>query len=182
MEAPRDAAGDEPDEAHEEDECERVRRGGEHLPDEDLAALARAGEDRLERAVVALRGDDVARDERRDQREPPDRHEEEDHERHREARLADVAPERDVVRPAALQYEDGDEDDRDGDRGADPEIGALLREQLRDLPAIDPDHTGHTAISVTRSWSDDSPSVIPRNSSSRLAVSGTSAVNAMRAR
>ena len=103
VEAPGDAAGDEADEAHREHDRERVRRGREHLAGEDLAALARAGEDRLQRAVVALGGDDVARDERRDQRQAPDRHEEEDDERHREPGVADVAAERDVVRAAGLE-------------------------------------------------------------------------------
>ena len=71
VEAPGDAAGDEADEAHREHERERVGRGREHLAGEDLAAVARAGEDRLQRAVVALGGDDVAGDERGDQRAAP---------------------------------------------------------------------------------------------------------------
>src|SRR5262249_19797495 len=135
---------------------------------------------RLQRPVVALGGDDVAGDERGDQRQPPDRHEEEDDERDGEPRLADVAAERHVVRPAALEQEHDDEDDRDCGRGAEAEVRALLGEQLRDLPAVDLRDAGHSAT-ASRSWSLDSPPVRPRKSSSRLSVSGTSAVIAIRA-
>jgi hypothetical protein len=84
VEAPGDAAGGEPDEAEREDDHERVREHREHLAGEDLTAVAGASEDRLQRVVVALRRDDVARDERGDQRQAPDRHEEKDDERGRE--------------------------------------------------------------------------------------------------
>ena len=51
-------------------------------------------------------------DERGDQREEPERAEDQDHRRDREARLAHVAPERDVVGLPGLQRERDDEDDR----------------------------------------------------------------------
>src|SRR2546428_6886551 len=98
----------------------------------------------------------------------------------RQSRLADVAAERHVVRPAGLQNEHHDEDDRDGDRGAEPEVGALLGEELGELPAIHLRNACHSAT-ASRSWSLDSPPVRPRKSASRLSVSGTSAVIAMRA-
>src|SRR5438552_5912659 len=182
MEAPGDAAGDEADEPHREDDGQGVGRGRERLASEDLAAFARTREDRLQRPVVALRGDDVAGDERGDQRQAPDRHEEEDDERHREPGLPDVAAERHVVGAAALEHEHRDEDDRDDRRRSETEVGALLGEQLGELPAVDAGEGGHTAATAAaRSWSEDSPSVMPRKSSSRLAVSGTSAVKAIRA-
>ena len=171
MEAPGDAARDQADESHREHDGERVGRGGERLAGEDLAALAGACEDRLQRAVLALGGDDVAGDERRDQRQAPDRHEEEHDEGHGEAGVADVAAERDVVGSAALDHEDDDEDDRDDDGGAEPEVGALLCEQLGDLPAVDLGDRGHQATAF-RSWSLDSPPVSLRKSSSRLAALG----------
>ena len=151
------------------------------LPGEHLAALARAGEDRLQRPVVAFRGDDVPGDEGGDQRKAPDRHEEEDDEGHGETGVADVAAERDVVGAAGLENEHDDEDDRDERGRAEAEVGPLLREQLGDLPAVDPGDGAHQATASARSWSLDSPPVSPRNSSSRLAVAGTSAVSPMRA-
>ena len=150
MKAPRDRARNEADDPEPEHEHERVRGGGEHLAREDLAALAGTGEDRLERAVVALRGDDVAGDERGDQGQPPDRHEEEDDERHGEARVADVPAERDVVRAAGLEHEHDDEDDRHEHRGAEPEVGALLCKELGELPAVDAGDTGHAATTEAR--------------------------------
>ena len=81
MESPSDAAGKGSDESHREHDRQRVGDRGEHLAGEDLSTLARSREDRLQRAVVVLGRDDVARDERRDQREAPDRHEEQHHER-----------------------------------------------------------------------------------------------------
>src|SRR5579885_132105 len=180
-EAPGGAPRREADEPHREDEDERVRRGRERLPGEHLAALARAGEDRLQRAVVALGGDDVAGDERGHERQAPDRHEEEDDERHREPGVADGAPERDVGRPALLQHEHDDEHDRHEHRRAEPEVRPLLREELRELPAVHAGDGGHPAAATARSWSADSPPVRPRKSSSRLARSGTSAVTPIRA-
>src|SRR5207248_10272106 len=105
-------------------------------------------------------------------------HEEEDDERRREARLADVPPERDVVRATLLQDEDDDEDERNDHRRAEPEVRPLLREQLRELPAVDGRDGAHATASAL---SELSPSVSPRNSSSRLATSGTSAVTGTRA-
>src|SRR5205085_7395837 len=68
-----------------------------------------------------------------------------------------------------------DEDERHEHRRAEPEVRALLREQLRDLPAVHPGDRAHATASST------CPSVRSRKSSSRLAVSGTSAVTAIRA-
>src|SRR5439155_19777984 len=180
MEAPGDAAGDEADEAHREDDGQGVGRGRERLAHEDLAAFARTREDRLQRVVVALRGDDVARDEGGDQRQAPDRHEEEDDERGREPRVADVPAKRNVVRAARLEYQYDDEDDRHQDRGEQTEVGPLLRQQLRQLPLVDlaqrGDHAIASSFAAARSALTCSPSFMPRKSSSRLAVSGTSAV------
>src|SRR5581483_4896122 len=101
------------------------------------------------------------------------RHEEEGDERHREPGLADVTAERDVVRPTRLEEQHDDEDRRDRRRGAEPEVGALLREQLHHLPLVD---ARHAAASSSRD------SVSPRKSSSSVAVCGTSAVISMPAR
>ena len=68
----------------ERDRGDRVGGGGQRLAGEDLAALDRAGEDRLQRAVAVLGGDDVAGDQRGDQREHPDRAEQQQHERDRQ--------------------------------------------------------------------------------------------------
>src|SRR6185369_17218138 len=88
-------------------------------------------------------------------------------------------PERNVVRASGLEDQHDDEDDRHQDRGDQPEVRPLLRQQLRDLPLIDPADRGDhaTASSVPAC----SASVMPRKSSSRLADSGTSAVTPIRA-
>ncbi len=104
-----------------------------------------AREDRLERAVAVLGGDDVARHERGDQREEPDRAEREQDERRGEARVAHVAAERDVVGSAALQGERDDEDRRRDRRGGEAEVGALLRDELAQLPAVDRQRARHHA-------------------------------------
>jgi hypothetical protein len=70
-----------------------------------VAAIERAREDRLQRAVVIFGGDDVARHQRRDQRKQPDRPEQQQHQRHRQARLAHVAAEGDVVGRAVLKVQ-----------------------------------------------------------------------------
>ena len=66
MQAPGDRPRERADESHREHEHHRVAERREQLPGKDLAALARACEDRLQRPVVALRRDDVPCDERRD--------------------------------------------------------------------------------------------------------------------
>ena len=116
---------------------DRVGEGREHLAGEDLLALDRAGEDRLQGVVAILGGDDVAGDQRGDQREHPDRAEEQQDERDRQAGVVDVAAEGDVVRAAALGDEGDDEDDRHQRRRAEAEVGALLGAQLAQLPAVD---------------------------------------------
>src|SRR5439155_26641674 len=66
------------------------------------------------------------------------------------------------------------------DRGEQAEVGPLLRQQLHQLPFVDPadrgDHATASSFAAARSPSACSPSVMPRKSSSRLAASGTSAV------
>ena len=139
-----DRAGDQPDDAHGEHGGGHVGEGGKRLAGEDLASVERAGEDRLEGAVVGLRGDDVAGDERRDQRQAPDGEEEEDDERSGEAGVAQGSSERDVCRPGAfLEREGDDERDRDEDGGAEAEVGALLDRELDELPAVDGRDAGH---------------------------------------
>src|SRR5262249_44204907 len=108
------------------------------------------------------------------------RHEEADDEGDGETRVADVSPERHVVRAAGLQDEHDDEHDGHERSRDEPEVRALLREQLRELPAVDPGDAAHEATAV-RSWSLDSPPVSERNSSSSDSRSGTSAVIPMRA-
>jgi hypothetical protein len=129
---------------------------------------------------VVLGSDDVAGHERRDQRKAPDRHEEEDDERDRQPGVADVAAERHVVGAPGLEDEHRHEDDRDDRRGDQAQVRALLSEELRDLPAVDPGDCRHEATAA-RSWSLDSPPVIQRKSPSRLARSGVRAVIPMRA-
>ena len=68
VEAPGGDAGDRRRDRRQEDRERRVGDRGEGLGREHLAAVDRAGEDRLQRAVAVLVGDDVAGDERRDQR------------------------------------------------------------------------------------------------------------------
>ena len=72
------------------------------LADEDLPAVDRAGEDRLQRPVAVLGGHDVARDQRGDQREEPERAEEQPDERDRQPGLAHVVAERDALRTAVV--------------------------------------------------------------------------------
>src|SRR5207302_117599 len=120
-----------------------------------------------------------------DQRQAPDRHEEEDDERGSEPGVADVSAERDVIRAACLKDEHDHEDDRHQDRGNHTEVRALLGQQLRELPLVDPaDGGNHATASSAPAGSPVacSPSVMPRKSSSRLAVSGTSAVTPILAR
>src|SRR5262249_56878823 len=125
-------------------------------------------------------------DERGEQRQARDRHEEEDDERDGKPGVADVAAERDVVGAAALDKKHGHEHDRDEHGCPEAEVRPLLRGELGEFPAVDARDGGHTAAasatgSAGRSWSEDSPPVMPRKSSSRLAVSRTRAGNAIRA-
>ena len=92
-----DAAGDDRHRPVEQDRDHRIGRGDERLAGEDLMALERAREHRLERAVVILGGEDVTGHERDDQREHPDRAEQQDHERHRQAAAREVVGEREVA-------------------------------------------------------------------------------------
>ena len=85
--------GDDRDRAAQQDRDHRVGGGRQRLAGEDLPALQRAREDRLERPVVILGGEDVARDQRRDQREHPDRAEQQDHERDRQPAAVQVGGE-----------------------------------------------------------------------------------------
>ena len=139
VEAPGDAAGDEADEAHREDDARPCSvNAASTLP----AKTSPRSRERV-RIVFSVPlwlsdGDDVAGDERGDQRQPPDRHEEEDDERRREAGVADVAAERHVVR-AARSGAASTTTKMTGtsDRRAEAEVRPLLREQLHDLPAVD---------------------------------------------
>src|SRR5207248_11649910 len=97
----------------------------------------------------------------------------------RETGVTDVATERHVGRSAGLEHEHDDENDRHQHRRDKPEVGALLGQQLCDLPFVYPRDRGDHATASSgpaRSGAACSPSVMPRKSSSRLAVSGTSAV------
>ena len=64
------------------------------------------------------------------------------HQRDRQARLVDVAAEGTSSGPPPLQASGDDEDDRHGDRGAEPEVGALLGAQLAQLPGVDGQRRG----------------------------------------
>src|SRR5258708_4851977 len=105
MEARLDRAREHRRPAHGHEGEERVGARGNRLAGEDLAAIEGAREYRLHRAVMMLRGDDVASDERGDQREEPDRTEEQKDERDRETRFPHVAAKGDVVRLSLLEAE-----------------------------------------------------------------------------
>ena len=131
---------------------------------------------------MILRGDDVAGDERRHEREEPHRREEEQDERDREARLAHVAAERHVVGRAALKRErvtkiSGTAIDR-----PEAEIGSLLRHELSELPAVSREEGRHHATSSTTgsaggATAAEAPScsVSWKKSCSSVACCGTSA-------
>src|SRR5439155_1073847 len=72
-------------------------------------------------------------------------------ERKRKARLANVAAEGHIVWAAGLEQQHRQEGERDRNRCPDPEVGALLGEQLQELPLVDARNPGHAATSVTRS-------------------------------
>src|SRR5207249_8190531 len=104
---------------------------GEGRGREDLSTGPRQGQGRLEGAVVTLGGDDVAGDERRYERERPERHEEEDDEGDGDSCVADRATEWDVVRaPFVVDDERDHECGRHQHRGTQPEVCPFLREQL----------------------------------------------------
>ena len=94
-----------------------------------------------------------------------------------EAGVADVAAERHVVRAAVWSSEHDDEDDRD-ERSRRRGRGrcASARAAWRAPSGRRSRRRSSRRPPPARSWSLDSPPVSPRNSSSRLAVSGTSAV------
>ena len=113
------------------------RRGdlrGEHLP-----AVDRAREDRLQRAVAVLGGDDVAGHERGDQRQEEGRQEGQHQHRGREPGLEDLRGEDrvGVARRVAADQLDDDEDQRQQHGEAETEVGALLGDELAQLPAVD---------------------------------------------
>ena len=87
------------------DRGDRVGGRGQRLAGEDLPALERAREDRLQRAVVVLGGEDVAGDQRGDQREQPDRAEQQHHQRDRQPAARQVRREREVAAVAAAAAE-----------------------------------------------------------------------------
>src|SRR5581483_3493062 len=177
-----DAAGDDADGAVDGDGHDRVGGGRERLAGEDLAALQRAREDRLQRAVVILGGDDVAGDERGDEREHPDRTEEQDHERDGQAAAVDVAPEGNVVRSALAEMGGDDEQDRHQRSRTQAEVRALLIAELGELPAVDGGDAGiaHAVAASAGSGAaapslPSAPSVSEKNRSSRVTVWGASA-------
>src|SRR3954465_5253323 len=93
------------------------------------------------------------------------RAEQQQHKWDRQAAVVDVAAERDVVGPAAaLQAGCDDEDDRHEDRGAEPEVGALLEAQLAQLPAVDRRSGRVHAMSPTSSVSAARPASAPASS------------------
>src|SRR5207342_3166992 len=96
-----------------------------------------------------LRGDDVAGDERRHEREEPHRREEEQDERDREARLAHVAAEGHIVGRPALKRERRYEDERHRRDRPEAEIRPLLRHELSELPAVGGEERRHHATSST---------------------------------
>ena len=185
--AEQQADADESDERR-----ERVGERGERLGGEHLLAVDRAREDRLERAVAVLGGHDVAGDERGDQREEPDRAE--DQQRRAGSRGRTRARSARTGRrsgPPLRSAQRDDEDHRHEDRRQPkPEVGALLRAQLAQLPAVDATRrrpgarrtrAGRSATALIgrrrgrlgrRAGSAASPSVSRKNSSSSDAVRG----------
>ena len=122
---------------------ERVGERGERLAGEHLPAVDRAREDRLQRPVAVLGGDDVAGDERGDQREEPDRAE-------RSARRAG-SPGRTRARSCRTGCPPGRrcsstrakmKISRHEQGGAEADVGALLGAQLAQLPGVDRAHAG----------------------------------------
>src|SRR2546421_4523483 len=85
-----------------------------------------------------------------------------------------VTAKRLAVSATGLQDEHDDEDHGDEHRRDQAEVRALLGQQLGELPFVDLRDCGDHA--TASSASPCLPSVMPRKSSSRLAVSGTSAV------
>src|SRR5436305_915523 len=86
--------------AQEDQEGRAERRAGEDLP-----ALERAGQHRLERAVVVLGGEDVPCHERGDEREHPHGAEQQDDQRDDQAALGQVRGEREVSSAPAIVAE-----------------------------------------------------------------------------
>ena len=108
-----------------------MRLGGEHL-----AAVDRAGEDRLERAVAVLGGDDVPRDQRGDQRQHEHGQEQQHQHGRRQARLGDVRGE-DVALVVAVVVVQSSTSTKISGRmpaSAEAEVGALLGDELAHLP------------------------------------------------
>ena len=143
VEARDDRPTGERHDGHRDERDERVRAGRERLAGENRRAVERAGQDGLERPVVVLRGDDVAGNERRDQREEPVGAEGEQDERHREPGLEHVPAEGDVLRAVVPRRDGRDEDGRDGGGEQEADVGALLGEQLPELPAVDGEGARH---------------------------------------
>src|SRR5204863_641154 len=98
---------------------------------------------------------DVARDQGGDQREHPDRAEEQQHEREGQAGLVDVAAEGDVLGTVApaVERHSRDEDDRHHGRQPEAEVGALLGAQLAQLPAVDGQYASHHSVKRKKSSS-----------------------------
>ena len=144
VKAPRGDARDRRDGRRQEHRDRSVGHRRERLRGEHLAAVDRAREDRLQRAVAVLGGDDVARDQRGDQRQHERRHEQQHQHRRGEARLGDVRGEDVLVAVAfvLMQVLDEHEDQRQDRRQPEAEIGALLRDELAQLPAPDRERRG----------------------------------------
>ena len=135
VKAPRGDAGDGGDGGRQED-CDRgVGHRGDDLCGEHLAAVDRACEDRLERAVAVLVGDHVAGDQRGDQGQHEGGQEQQREHGRGQPRLSDLSGE-DVVGAvtAALVdvLEDHEEQRQDHDQ-AQTQIRALLGNQLAQL-------------------------------------------------
>ena len=102
--------------------------------------------------------------------------------RDRQPGLANEVAERDPLGAVVVGQQCRDEDQRHQQRAAEPDVGALLRRQLAQLPGVDrgdarPAEPDRDGAHVDTSIGSDSgePSVIRKNSSSSVAVRGTSA-------
>ena len=133
---PGDQSGDGQEHAQTEGQPDR----GEHLAGEHLLKAARAGEDRLPRALPVLAREHVAGQDPGHDRKAPVGREAQDHQRDRVTRGVNPHPEQGVAGGPALDLEQDGEDQRaeHRDDGQDPE--RQLRDQLAPLGASGRDH------------------------------------------
>src|SRR5207245_4670080 len=127
--------------------------------------------DQLERAARILGGDDVSGDERGQELRAEARGEREDDEREHVSRVTEVERERRIMRPALLEREHDDEEDRQQRRRPETDVGPLLRDELAQLPTVGGERRRPHATALSGA----APSVSSKKRSSSVARSGTRA-------